>query len=119
MFLTPSAGTSGVVRFAISKTTGGAAESTVTSPARDLTGWHHMAVVIDGAARTIQLYLDGEVVATNATATLPADLGQTPQNWLGRSQYAADGYLTATLDEFRIYRRVLSAGEVLYLAGAR
>ncbi|MBP8304699.1 MAG: discoidin domain-containing protein, partial [Phycisphaerae bacterium] len=118
MFLTPSAGTNGVVRFAISRTTS-SGESRVTGPARDLTGWHHVAVVIDGQARTLQLCLDGEVVATGATAILPGDLGQTTQNWLGRSQYDADAYLSATLDEFRIYSRALSAAEVLFLAGDR
>jgi len=76
-------------------------------------------VVIDGQARPLQLCLDGEVVATGATAILPGDLGQTTQNWLGRSQYDADAYLSATLDEFRIYSRALSAAEVLFLAGDR
>ena len=51
--------------------------------------------------------------------TLPADLGVTTQNGLGRSQWDADGYFGGSLDEFRIYSRVLSVGEVRYLAGDR
>jgi len=78
-----------------------------------------MAVVIDGAAGTLHLYLDGDQMATGPTATLPADLGQTTQNWLGQSQWSADGYFGGALDEFRIYSRPLSAGEVRYLAGDR
>ena len=59
------------------------------------TGWHHVAVVIDGTAMTFKLYLDGTVVAEGSTTVLPKDLGMTTQNWLGRSQLTADGYLSA------------------------
>ncbi len=59
------------------------------------------------------------MAASGATATLPTDLGNTTQNWLGRSQYAADAYFGGSLDNFVIYSRALSAGEVRYLAGDR
>jgi hypothetical protein len=83
------------------------------------TGWHHVAVVIDGATMNVALFLDGEVVASDSTTVLPKDLGITTQNWLGRSQWVADGYFGGMLDEFRIYDRALSGGEVRYLAGIR
>jgi hypothetical protein len=67
----------------------------------------------------VQVYLDGDLAASGPTATLPRDLGNTTQNWLGRSQYAADAYFSGSLDEFRIYNRALSAGEVRYLVGDR
>ena len=78
-----------------------------------------MAAVINAADMTMTLYLDGELAVSGPTATLPSDLGQTTQNWLGRAQYEADGYYMGLLDEFRIYNRVLSAGEIRYLAGDR
>jgi len=118
MFLTPRQGTSGPMRFAIRKTTS-TAESLVDAPAMVPTDWHHLAVMINGAAMTMQLCLDGQVVGSGATLVLPKDLGVTNQNWLGRSQWTADGYLTGQLDEFRIYNRALSEGEVRYLAGDR
>jgi hypothetical protein len=68
---------------------------------------------------TITLYVDGEQIASGATAVLPRDLGNTTQNWIGRSQYAADAYLFGSIDDFRIYNRALSAAEVRYLAGDR
>lgn len=40
-------------------------------------------------------------------------------NWLGRSQFANDAYFEGALDEFRIYSRSLSEGEIRYLAGDR
>jgi hypothetical protein len=117
MFLSPNAGVSGLVRFEIT-TTGGGGESQVTASA-SLTGWHHVAVTIDGTAKTLQLYIDGELAASGPTNTLPSALGKTNQNWLGRSQYDADAYLSGAIDEFRIYSRALSAAEVRYLAGDR
>jgi hypothetical protein len=118
MFLTPRQGTSGAMRFAITSS-GANGESIVNGPATLPAGWHHVAVVIDGSAKTIQLCLDGDVVASGGTDTLPKDLGKTTQNWLGRSQYASDAFLTGVLDEFRIYSRPLAGGEVRYLAGDR
>jgi hypothetical protein len=118
LFLSPRISTTGVMRFAIRQTTS-TAESMVSAPATLLTGWHHVSVVIDGAAKTMPLCLDGQVVANGATLVLPKDLGVTTQNRLGRSQFDADGYFTGQLDEFRIYNRALSEGEVKYLAGDR
>ena len=120
MFLSPQMGTSGAtMRFAITAAGGGAAESSVDVSGSISEGWHHVAVAIDSVEMTITIYLDGAEVASGATATIPSDLGQTTQNWLGRSQYEADGYYMGLLDEFRIYDRALSAGEVRYLAGDR
>ena len=117
MFLSPRQATSGSMRFAIRTATVG--EQIVDAPATLPSGWHHVAVVIDSKAMTLTLYLDGEAVGTAATTLLPKDLGNTTQNWLGRSQWAADAYFTGSLDEFRIYNRALSAAEVRYLAGDR
>jgi len=119
MFLTPNNGASQSTRFAITTAGGGASESLVTAPAPLSAGWHHVAVTIDSAGMTLQLYVDGDMVASGPTTTLPADMGVTTQNWLGRSQWEADPYFMGMLDEFRIYNRALSASEVRYLAGDR
>jgi hypothetical protein len=122
MFMTTGAGMNGVLQFGITAT-GNANESRVTAPSMLSTGWHHVAGVIDGSAKTLHLYLDGEVVDSGPTTAVPADLGTTTQNWLGRILQTGTPYydsaFNGTLDEFRIYSRVLSAGEVRYLAGGR
>jgi hypothetical protein len=41
----------------------------------------------------------------------PASLGNTANNYLGKSQYS-DPYLNCALDEFRIYQAALSPAEV-------
>jgi hypothetical protein len=83
--------------------------------------WHHLAVVLGaGSTYTGTLYVDGEAVGTNAAMTLrPADLGASPNNWLGRSQYSADPLLNAMLDDFRIYKRALTTTEIVSLFAQR
>ncbi len=118
MFLSPNNGATSTPRFAIT-TSAGAGESIVTAPAELTEDWHHIAVVIDADTMMLTLYVDGDAVDSVETGTLPSDLGATTQNWLGRSQYTADPYFAGSVDEFRIYNRALSAGEVRYLAGDR
>ncbi|MEN6576246.1 MAG: LamG domain-containing protein, partial [Phycisphaerales bacterium] len=117
MFLSPRQSTSGPLRFAIRSATVG--EQIVDSVVVMSVGWHHTAVTIDSVSMTIRLYLDGELIASGVTTVLPKDLGTTTQNWLGRSQYTADAYFLGSLDDFRIYNRVLSEAELRYLAGER
>jgi hypothetical protein len=120
MFLTQYNTTAGRTRFAITQTGNAAGqEQVVNGPAALPIGWHHLAVVIDGAAMTLRLYQDGIPVASGTTTVLPKDLGVTTNNWLGRSQYSTDPYFTGSIDDLRIFNRALSEGEVRYLAGDR
>ncbi|MBN1361397.1 MAG: discoidin domain-containing protein [Sedimentisphaerales bacterium] len=116
MWMAPN-GYGGLV-FAITNS-GNGNESRVVASSALPRGWRHVAVTIDGATGEMNLYLDGSVVDTETTDTLPSDLGETTQNWIGRSQYTADPYFDGSLDEFRIYSRALTAGEIQYLAGDR
>jgi hypothetical protein len=52
-------------------------------------------------------------------AVLPKNLGNTTQNWIGRSQFTADAFFLGMVDDFRLYNRAVSAAEVRYLAGDR
>jgi hypothetical protein len=112
MFLTPRMGTDGTMRFAITIDTYNDEDQTTaleTLPS----GWHHVALTIDPEKNIHSLYLDGELVAQNTSARhTPSTLGETNQNWLGRSQYAADGYFDGCLDDFRIYDRVLTPKQI-------
>ncbi len=118
MLLCPCSNTSGPIWFAIT-TSSGSGESIVTTDSTLPTGWHHVAVTIASDGMTVRIYVDGELAAEGSTATLPADLGTTSQNWLGRSQYETDAYFQGSLDDFRIYRRTLSGAEIRYLVGDR
>jgi hypothetical protein len=121
MFLTSqqAAATPNSVRFAIS-TAGNAGEQVInmTTPATLSTGvWHHVAVVLQaGATYTGTLYIDKMVAGTNTAMTLhPSNLGNTTNNWIGRSQFAVDPLFDGFIDDFRIYSRALSATEIAAL----
>ena len=76
--------------------------------------WHHVVVVLDKPY--FFYYLDGveKYRMTDMTLT-PNDINAT-QNWLGRSAYPNDPYLTATIDEFRLYSGGLTPAQVAQLA---
>jgi len=77
--------------------------------------WHHLAVVLGPSG--VVLYVDGQQAGADASITLrPADLGSTPNNFIGRSQFSADAYLDGAIDEFRVYDRALSPREIQTLA---
>ncbi|MBN1806229.1 MAG: LamG domain-containing protein, partial [Sedimentisphaerales bacterium] len=116
MFVTPRMGTTGQMRFAITAA-GADTETNITASATLPSGWHHVAAVIDSASMTMMLYQDGRLIAEGPSPLLPSGLGETTENFLGRSQYAADAYYSGSLDEFRIYDRALSVEEILFLAG--
>jgi hypothetical protein len=117
MFLSPNGGNQLV--FAIS-TGGNGKEQKLTVDTPLPTGkWTHVAVVIGSTGG--HLYLDGAEVAANTRMTLtPSSLGSTPNNWIGKSQFAVldgDPYLDGMIDDFYVYDRALGAAEILALSG--
>jgi len=116
MFLSPQPGGAGL-RFAIT-TSGNGSEQRISSTAAFPTGvWKHVAVTLSGS--TGRLYVDGIQVATNTSMTLnPSSLGNTTQNWIGRSAFSGDPYFNGSIDDFVIYSRALSAAEISALVSA-
>jgi hypothetical protein len=91
-------------------------EQTMAADTALATGrWVHLAVTLSGTVGT--LYVDGAPAATNPNISFaPFQLGATTQNWLGRSQYAADPYFHGRMQDLRLYSGALSAGQVAALA---
>jgi hypothetical protein len=52
--------------------------------------------------------INSSITITMADAMASGD----PYNYIGRSQWAADPYLSGYMDEFRIYKGPLSAGQI-------
>ena len=113
MFLTPVGG-SGTVRYAITTGSYGSEQAIVSPSALSTGGWHHLGVTLSGT--TGVLYIDGKAVGTNSGMTLkPSSLGSTTLNYIGKSQYP-DTNFTGSVDDFRIYARALSGGEIATLS---
>jgi hypothetical protein len=114
MFLVPQNKETGVMRFVLT-TTGKPGQQLVNGPSPlPVAVWKHVAVVLNGA--TAQLYVDGASVASMGGFTLhPSSLGNTANNWIGRSQLAVDPYFKGMVDDFRIYDRALTTAEIVAL----
>lgn len=111
MFLTPRAGVTGTpVRFAIT-INGGGAEQQLNGPGPlPLNTWTHVAVTKSGTTGT--LWVNGVPVATNPSLTLsPSSLGNTTNNWIGRSQFG-DPLLDGSVDDFHVFSVALSQGQI-------
>ncbi len=79
--------------------------------------WKHVAITGTGGDRT--MYIDGFPSADleNGPAIAPSEMEPiAPNSWLGKSRFAADPGFPGIMDEFKIYNRVLTAGEIEDLA---
>ena len=113
MFLSPAASAGGML-FAITTAGSNSEQSIYCTNNIPLGAWHNVAVTF--AAGVGILYLDGLPVATNIDINLtPSLLGNTVQNWIGRSQYSSDPYLNGVVDDFRIYNDAMSIKEIASL----
>jgi hypothetical protein len=110
-----NAGNSGFPRFRISSTPLNKDQVLEGTKALPLDKWTHVAVSVGDNG--VSIYVDGVQIAQQAAAVLrPSDLGDTADNFIGRSPFSGDPYLDGQIDEFRIYNRVLSAVEIGVLA---
>ncbi len=118
LFLTPSNGTDLGLRTAITNN-GLNSESFVTTaaplPAMEPV---HVAVVVDGVAETLSLYLQGEFMGQESIAGIALARLADVDNYIGRSQWTFDDEYQGAYDEFRIYSTALSAEQLNVLVSA-
>ena len=76
--------------------------------------WNHVVWTSDPQTGKVKMYLNGAVAGFDEGVTnVIADLiGTTTNNWLGRSNWGADTYLSGSYDEFRIFQGVLNQLQV-------
>jgi len=110
MFLTPSTGTLGIKRFAITINNNVNEERLSSATSTDTTAWHHFAITIDPVSKVGVFYYDGVADVSGTIDLTPNSLGATNANYFGRSQYSTDEGLYGTFDEFRISNSTRSAG---------
>jgi len=108
LFLSPSSGT-GKLRFAFNNGKGEQIAETTTALATGT--WVHLAVTLNGDTAT--LYVNGVSVATKVAAINPTGFDFRPaNNYIGKSQFAADPLFNGRIDDFRIYSYALTASQV-------
>ncbi|MBN2736585.1 MAG: family 43 glycosylhydrolase [Spirochaetales bacterium] len=111
MMLTPLAGNTGFPYFCITLT-GNQGEQGLNGTAPFPIGTPQFITVTKKDSTAI-MYINGVETAINNNITLsPADLGDTKNNYVGRSQWEQDPILNGVVDEFYIFNRALSASEI-------
>ncbi len=103
----------------ISPGNGGSPRWTNANPVTNSTGsvvtagWHHVALVQDGAGNHQYVYVDG---VNTTTGSFSAQNGNgTGTIYFGRSSVSTE-YFTGDLDEVRLYNRALTAAQILAMA---
>jgi hypothetical protein len=91
----------------------------VTREAVTLEQWHHVALVWDGIpdAKHVELYIDGKL-ASVLTEAGACEISGGPDNMrIGTpNNSASEGLFKGTIDDIRLYNRVLSGDEVQALS---
>jgi hypothetical protein len=78
----------------------------------------HVALVVDSERHVLLLYVDGLLVATEASVDDEGSIFEVFSSvnvqsvWLGRSLYEQDAFFGGSFHEFRIYNAALSASEI-------
>ena len=109
-YLTPSSDNA-KVRFAITVSSFGSEQRLETSKFTSNT-WNNVVITLSGT--TGRMYVNGSLVQTNTGMTLNfSSLGSTALNYLGRSQWSSDPYLSGRISKFSIYNTALTADQVL------
>lgn len=80
---------------------------------------HVAAVIVDGAAKTLGLYVDGKAAQpAEALGDNTLDKVRQTHAWLGRSGFDSDPGLTGSIDELRVYDHALTEAEAKAITDA-
>ncbi|MES2922292.1 MAG: LamG-like jellyroll fold domain-containing protein [Verrucomicrobiota bacterium] len=92
----------------------GSPELTITSATAINDGnWHHLAATLDTGNGAMKLYVDGVLSASGTGAAAPRS---APANFYLGSVGGTAGFLNGSLDEARLYNKILSQDEINRLA---
>ncbi len=76
-------------------------------------GWHHWAVTFDSSTKRQRVYLDG----TEAGSGISADVLQSSGSFYIGKRFDGRGHFNGSIDDLRVYSRVLPSEEIDVLAG--
>ena len=105
-------GAGGAPRFAVQLAAGAGEPLILNSPTALVAGQlSHLVVVYCPSSGTAALYQNGVRVGQGVTPA-PLSAYNDVNNWLGSSQYSADGQFNGTYEEFRIWEGAMIADQV-------
>lgn len=85
--------------------------NSIDAPQETEREWVHYAVTYDSG--TINYYRNGRLMYTKANLSIkPSDI-KNELNYIGKSHYDADAYLSAVIDDFCVYDKALTRQEIL------
>ncbi len=84
-------------------------QSTITQAVADT--WYHVTATFDGAS-TYQMYLNGKVDEAGSGSSVAVHNSDSTTLYIGQRGNGSTSYFPGTIDEVRIYNRVLSSEEV-------
>ncbi len=72
--------------------------------------WVHYAVTVD--KDTVSYYRNGRLIKSKSGMSVkPSDI-KDELNYIGKSHYDGDAYLSAAIDDFRVYNSALTRGDI-------
>jgi hypothetical protein len=110
MFLTPKT-SDNTMRFAITEA-GNGSEQILDTDILPVGEWVHLTLTLGG--NTGVLYVNGKPQVAGQILLNPTDIDPT-QNYIGKSQFAADPLFDGAISDFQIYDYALSATQVDHL----
>jgi hypothetical protein len=72
----------------------------------------HVTIIYDPTDGMMLLYTNAVLIEANYNATVPLSSVSSDDAFIGHSQFPADPYLIASIDEFRIYNGALNSDEI-------
>ncbi|MGA2233794.1 MAG: LamG-like jellyroll fold domain-containing protein, partial [Tepidisphaeraceae bacterium] len=96
-----------------------ASKTFIDSPPLDDGKQHMVAIVIDGAAKKLHVFVDGkEPVSAADLGDNTLDKVKATHSWIGRSGFDQDPGLTGSIKEFRVYDQALTLDQAAAMAKA-
>ncbi|MEY3275264.1 MAG: hypothetical protein RL153_529, partial [Verrucomicrobiota bacterium] len=109
IILSATSATSGRPNFTILSGATGLLDLTAPN-AIPLNAWTHVAAVLN-SDRSALLYVNGELVATGTASSLPQSVSRT-SNFIGRSNWASDALLDASVADVRVWNVARSQSDI-------
>lgn len=110
IFLNTSRPSTTELRLAATPEGSGSEQAVYYAPGVNIGESAEIVVVLNGTEAA--LYRDGELLMEGDLGMTVSDLGDTVENYIGKSLYSSDAYYKGLVSEFTVYDKAMTADEV-------